>query len=74
MQVVFNDRLDVPNTDATHQVLESPVRAVATELLGSGPYTLIREPDPARRYGMTIHSDTADSLDQMAAGLQTPTS
>ena len=72
-EITFNDRLDFPNTDETDQKLEPVVRSLATQLF-TPTVTLTRQPDLARRYGLTIHSQTASDLETLAAGLDNPRS
>lgn len=65
-ELVFNDRIHAPNTDATHAVLGPDVDAALDRLFGAG-CAAVREPDAHRRYGFIIHGDGVDSLDQIAA-------
>jgi hypothetical protein len=68
-ELVFNDRLVTPHTEETAVVVQPAVEAALNTIFGTDRYTLVSEKDPARRYGFTIHSDTVDSLEAVAARL-----
>lgn len=53
-ELVFNDRLDTPNTDETDTRLRPAISAALDKLFGGGQYDLQREADPQRRYGFSI--------------------
>lgn len=69
-ELAFNDRLEAPNVEATDRELEPAVRAVAGALFGEDSYTLIRQTDPERCYGFTLHSDVPPDLDSLADRIQ----
>jgi hypothetical protein len=67
-ELTVND-LVFPNTDATDRSLQPAVAAVAARLFGPDACTLVRQPDPGRRYGFTLHSDDPPNLDALAGAL-----
>lgn len=69
-ELVFNDRLDTPNTDETDDGLRPAISAALDKLFGAGNYELRREADPQRRYGYSITAAdwvAAEDLLQRAA-------
>lgn len=68
-ELAFNDRLDLPNTEATDRLLRPAVDRALDELLGAGSYMIIRQSDSSRRYGFIIHCSAVDCLDSLSAKL-----
>ncbi len=62
--VIVNDRLAAPNTEATFAAVRPDVEALARTLFGGAEFSLEREPDPKKRFGVRIKS--AASLDIQA--------
>jgi hypothetical protein len=69
LELIFNDRLETPNTPGTDRVLAPVASAVLDRLFGAGWYRLRPESDPARRYGLSIQAKQAPSLDSLIARL-----
>jgi hypothetical protein len=68
-QLLFNDRMETPNTEATEIALRPSIDAALDHLFGADNYTVVRESDSLRRYGFIIHNDSVTNLDQIAAKL-----
>lgn len=68
-EVVFNDRLACPNTGETDRRLRPEVSQIAARLFGSGDYTLVGPAPPPARYSLTLHSDSAGTLTDIAERL-----
>ena len=69
-ELVFNDRLDTPNTDETDAALRPAISSALDTLFGGGNYQIQREADPQRRYAFSItatHALGAEDLLQRAA-------
>ncbi len=71
-QLVFNDRMETPNSDATDAALRPGIGKALDRIFGAGNYTAVHESDPLRRYGVIVHSDAVDDLSQIAARLHAP--
>ena len=71
-QLVFNDRMETPNSDATDAALRPGIDKALGRIFGAGKYTAVQEKDPLRRYGLIVHSDAVDDLPQIAARLDRP--
>lgn len=54
--VIVNDRLAAPNTEETFSALKPEVEALARTLFGGAQFSLEREPDPKKRFGVRIKS------------------
>ncbi len=67
-ELVVNDRLEAPNTDATDAELRSGIETALDRLFG-GNYTAEREPDPGRRYGFSIRAGQAPTLEDLKSKL-----
>lgn len=61
-EISFNDRLSAPNTDTTDRIAQPAVQAVCERMFRGRPFVLVRQADPLRRYGFTLHCDTIDAL------------
>lgn len=71
-QLVFNDRMETPNSDATDAALRPAIDNALDRIFGAGNYTAVQEKDPLRRYGFMVHGNAVDHLSQIAARLQSP--
>jgi hypothetical protein len=68
-EVTVNDRLMGPNTEETDRGVRPVVDGLGARLFGSGGYTLLGPPEAPARYSLTLHSDAAGSLAEVAAKL-----
>ncbi len=68
-ELVINDRLEAPNTDATDAELRSGIETALDQLFGRGGYTAEREPDPGRRYGFSIRAGQSPTLEDLKSKL-----
>jgi hypothetical protein len=69
LDVVFNDRVLVPNTDESDATMLPSVQSVATSLYGDGGYEIERDADPDRRLGYAIRASSAIDVDAALARL-----
>jgi len=70
LELIFNDRLETANTEATDQQLKPAVVAALDRLLGPGAYQLTPQADPDRRYGFFIRAARPLNLDEMLSRFQ----
>jgi hypothetical protein len=68
--VIINDRLIAPNTDETFSALRADIEALATRLFGQSEFTLERESDPRRRFGVRIRAATPLTTKTLLENLQ----
>jgi len=68
-QVVVNDRLLAPNTDATWQAAQPELTAVFDQIYGPGHYTLARHPEPRERLTVDVHADGPRDLSGLLSSL-----
>ncbi len=57
-EVILNDRLLAPNTDATWQALRPEFERFFDGLYGAGAYTLERTGEPRARFGVSVRTKT----------------
>jgi hypothetical protein len=70
LELAFNDRLETPNTEETHELLRPAVTAALDRLFGSGRYELQRQSDPRKLYGFSIRSAGAPDLPDLIGRLK----
>jgi hypothetical protein len=56
LELVFNDRLETPNTPETDRALRPAIESVLDRLYGTGAWRLIPVRDPSMRYGVTVEA------------------
>ena len=64
-EIVFNDRVATPNTDAIDSQLKPAVQLALEQLMGTGS-TLTREIDPQRRYGFVVDHSAIANLEGLS--------
>ncbi len=69
MDVVFNDRLLVPNTDESAAAMLPALQSVAAGLHGEDGYEIERDADPGRRLGYAIRGSSPVDVDTALAKL-----
>jgi hypothetical protein len=62
LELIANDRLIAPNTDATFAALAPAVDAFLTKLYGPRGYSVERDPDPRERLTLSIRARETVSL------------
>ncbi|MBI4443397.1 MAG: hypothetical protein HY649_08500 [Acidobacteria bacterium] len=62
LSLLFNDRLETPNTPATDLQLRASVEHVLTALYGPGGYELIPQSDPKQCYGFSVRVRSSQTL------------
>ena len=55
-EIVINDRALATNTDKTYEACKDDLETFVTRTLGHRDYTFNRDPDPRRRFGVTVKS------------------
>jgi hypothetical protein len=68
--LIINDRLIAPNTDETFSALRADIEALARRLFGQSEFTLERESDPRRRFGVRIRAATPLTTKTLLENLQ----
>ena len=63
LTLLFNDRLETPNTPATDLQLRTAVEHVLTALYGQGGYEITPQSDPKQCYGFSARARTIQTLD-----------
>jgi hypothetical protein len=69
IELFINDRALAPNGDATRAAAQPELEAFFGKLFGGGEYTLTREAEPRRLFGVRAKSDKSFTLAELLANL-----
>jgi hypothetical protein len=69
VQVIVNDRLLVPNTAETFQVLEPDLKAFFGRLYDGAEFSLAHQDDPRERFTVNVKTDSNFDIEALVKNL-----
>jgi hypothetical protein len=69
LQLIANDRLAAPNTDAAYTELEPALQTFLKRLYAGAPYTVTRETDPKERLSVRVQAEGQVALETLLSRL-----
>lgn len=69
IEIFFNDRLLVPNTDATRKAVEPELKSFLQKLFPGAEFSLSYAKDPRQLFGVSVRASKASSVADLLANL-----